>query len=284
MKKQMTPMQYLKDYFKELEELLGRPVELSKTNPKYDPYGGEQGLGQYTKGVGSDFIRIYKIKKSPSVFSKNSFAFAFNGLEGKTGTITITLKEIKNEKEKYHTKILKFEEFKEKLKYFIKTIKILKNSQENKLFITEDNIKKTINEIFDIRNSEKEIKEMIKEEEKRFKEELKRTKGRLMRTKNKFNSKTKNLEELENKLEKEVEELKEELGIKRLEEELKKKREKLNKAVKKQKEEITKLEREVGRMRYDLMRVEREYKEEINNYLKSKPPVVKKELEKKFNI
>jgi len=106
MNKTKTPMATLKGHFLNFEENIAHlidtkaiaRVELNKSQPHYSPYGDS------SKGVASDFVRIYQDrtnvvgkKKSNSGFGYqrneyNSFAFVFNYMEVEEPYITVTLK------------------------------------------------------------------------------------------------------------------------------------------------------------------------------------------------
>lgn len=106
MSKTKTPMATLKGHFLNFEENIAHlietkaiaRVELNKSQPHYSPYGDS------SKGVASDFIRIYQDKtnvvgqkKSNNEFGYkrneyNSFAFVFNYMEVEEPYITVTLK------------------------------------------------------------------------------------------------------------------------------------------------------------------------------------------------
>lgn len=106
MTKHQTPMSVLKAHFTNFEDIISdfidtkamNKLELNKSRPHYNPYG------ESSKGVSSDFIRIYQDKtnvvdkkKSDDYFGcerneYNSFAFVFNYIEVEEPYITVTLK------------------------------------------------------------------------------------------------------------------------------------------------------------------------------------------------
>jgi hypothetical protein len=197
----MTPMAYLKEHFEILKSIIGKkPVELNKSSPKthYHCYETIE-----SKGVHSDFIRIYQISKT------QSFAFAFNGLEGKDGTITALWKieGNSNTSDVYKEKIFKFEEFKSKLKMFNQTLSILKKSKA----LNIESQKETFNTVFDIANSMKDkeilLKECLTEIKNEIKSKLKKDTDKLQKVSSEKSRLETNLYSVKRELNYEVAEL-----------------------------------------------------------------------------
>lgn len=92
-------------------------LELNKTEPKYNYNSFDSSV--YTKGVESDFIRIYQDTKS----EKLSFAFAFNNFNPDISKTEITVS-IKNDK-KFEAVHMNFDSFKEKLKGYLSILEVL---------------------------------------------------------------------------------------------------------------------------------------------------------------
>lgn len=106
MTKHQTPMSVLKAHFNNFEEIISdfidtkamNKLELNKSRPHHNPYG------ESSRGVSSDFIRIYqdktnvvgKKKANDDFYSDrneyNSFAFVFNYMEVDEPYIVITVK------------------------------------------------------------------------------------------------------------------------------------------------------------------------------------------------
>lgn len=68
----MTPMYRLRENFKIFEKFTKKPISLNGCKPKSIPYPFQRGNKSETKGVDSDFIKIYPISET------ESFAIAFN--------------------------------------------------------------------------------------------------------------------------------------------------------------------------------------------------------------
>lgn len=120
----MTPMKQFQDHFNRLNTYLGaiaNKVELSKTAPKYNRYNSDFS-SSYTKGVESDFIRVYQDTKS----DKLSFAFAFNNFTPDINKTEISIS-IKKDKtfECVHMNIATF---KEKMNGYLAILGVLEKS------------------------------------------------------------------------------------------------------------------------------------------------------------
>ena len=116
----MTPMKKLQDHFTRLNEFLlpiASKLELNKTEPKYNRNNFDSSV--YTKGVESDFIRIYQDTKT----DKLSFAFAFNNFNPDISKTEITVS-IKNDK-KFEAVHMNFDAFKDKLKGYLSILEVL---------------------------------------------------------------------------------------------------------------------------------------------------------------
>jgi len=230
----MTPMKYLKDLFNDLNSIIGEPVDLNKSSPKEYRNGWEN---IRTKGVKSDFIRIYKSSDN------KSFAFAFNNLDNKNGTITVLTKETISNNSYFLDRTFIFEDFKNRLKSFIKTMKILEKSK----VLNADTKKETIYSIFDLDISKDEIDKLTNISFDELKLELKIIRSKVKLSKKKLINVTKEVEKAEKDFNLEKTKLRKELGIEELklelinkEKELKSRTKKLNANIfKKMGEKIT---------------------------------------------
>lgn len=98
--KATTPMKSLKHQFETLNGLMPYQVNVSNLNkakPRYNPYAWHYGESSYSKGVKSDFIRIYQTQNS-----NISVGLAFSYLDGNTPQVMATKRTV-NGKDKDHT-------------------------------------------------------------------------------------------------------------------------------------------------------------------------------------
>lgn len=133
--KQITPMTRLKDTFKKVDNIVSNLTKihsLSKSKPKYKSYG------EYTKGVESDFIKIYEVTND------KSFAFTFNGITSDTSKTLITTS-IKIGDNIIST-VDSFDQFKNKLKSLLSVLEVL-NSM---VYIDEKSLLDAIDKNFEI--------------------------------------------------------------------------------------------------------------------------------------
>jgi len=254
----MTPMSYLKDHFKKLNKLLGNPVELHKHEPKYVPYWVNEGS---SKGVETDFIRIYKTS------SKNdTFAFAFNDLNEKNGTITTIWKNTSNNKETYTERIMNFEEFKNSLSDFNKIINILKSSNSLNL----DSLKTSVFETFKVGNGEKEKIKIIKQIIKIANSKTKKEKTKISSTKIKKEKKEEEYKIIQKEKSILLKKYRAELNIFELEKQLKEANSKL-------KIKMKPLNKNFNKIQKDKIDAVREYTHSILNFNKSIQNLIKEQ-------
>jgi hypothetical protein len=140
-----TPMSQLQDHFKNLNEIVGsyfNKLELNHADPKYSSFYAD-GEGGTSKGVDSEFIRIYK----PSTNCKNrntSFAFSFNNYKKNINDTIITVS-IKKDKQ-FETTNVGLDEFRTNFKAYIKMLTILKESNA----LNGDSIVQSLKAIFPV--------------------------------------------------------------------------------------------------------------------------------------
>jgi hypothetical protein len=224
----VSAIQKLKFYFDKLNEEFGEPLNLNKSDSKFNYYNSKR-----SKGVESDFIRIYKlgliIGKKVSENVQYSFAFSFvNPEDSEKSLITITLKEGEEIKtgSTYNS-----EQMKERLKELIKTINVLNENDIKNV----SNLKKSIFDIFEFNkqniNDQKIIKEAKKQieiktkesiiEETQLKEKYNLYHSEMLKSQEKYNNFRRNkikelgIDELEKKLKLLNEKLKEDSKIER---------------------------------------------------------------------
>ena len=270
----MTPMAYLKDHFEILKSIIGKnPVELNKSSPKthYHCYETIE-----SKGVHSDFIRIYQISKT------QSFAFAFNGLEGKEGTITALWKieGNSNTSDVYKEKIFKFEEFKSKLKMFNQTLSILKKSKA----LNIETQKETFSTVFDIANSMKDKEILLKECLTEIKIDVKPLKNKYNTNKRKLEAKSLEHIQIANEKDSKLKKLNIEYNIYALEEELKSLKNKIKDKLKKDTEKLQKVSSEKSRLETNLYSVKRELNYEVEELVKKYPHNFRQQLKEKLIV
>jgi len=161
--KQITPMARLKSHFKTFEINIGNiasEFNLSKSAPKYNPYGGESGYGGSSKGVKSDFIKIYKINE------KDSFAFSFNGITSDTTKTLITVS-IKHNEDLVSV-VTSFEGFKAKIKSLNSVLEVLSSMEK----LSGKSLLSTIDNTFGINTPESSIEEVSKQIKQKITEEV----------------------------------------------------------------------------------------------------------------
>jgi len=207
MEKNISVVKRLKYYFDILGKEFGSHIDLNKTSPK--TYRGET-----SKGVESDYIRIYKM----GVIDKKSFNFAFaitNPEDSEKSLIQVTYK---IGEDILASKIYKLEAFKEKMKEFVNLIAILK-SINNK---NSESIKESIHVIFEFDSKKltdsdilNECKEKIAEASKEIDASLKKTEKSHNSVKNKRKKLNLEIDSLKNKRIKElgIDELRKKLKI-----------------------------------------------------------------------
>lgn len=193
----MTPMQRMRDAFKSFEKLINiKPVGLNHVEPKYiGYYNWRDDSQEYTKGVESDFIKLYDLNNQKSfgvafhyknrnnntqleiqdvevsvTFKTNdiidSVKLPFNSFSKEFNSIVKELK-TSNIKPKLIEKVIKDR--------FINNNK-LKDAFHNQFTETlnqyEEKIKKTQKEIKSLKKIKKEIKSEIKENTDQYNNEL----------------------------------------------------------------------------------------------------------------
>ena len=191
--------------FKHFQKLTGlKPINLNKVSSKY-VWHYTYSKSYETKGVDSDFIRIYKIDQN------NSVAFAFNYKNLDEPHVIVSIKTGDNIDYSKHSE----NGFKAKFSTMMSVLKVLNKTNG----INTKSLKESVNSVF-INNSDinvdKEYDDLLKEAkkevskkkrkyEKNLKElalvedELKTIKNLILKKKEQFNKKY-NIEELEKKL------------------------------------------------------------------------------------
>jgi len=266
-----TPMALLKTNFESLKTLIKEPIELNKTSPKthYSRYEYKT-----SKGVKNDFIRIYPLTKT------ESFSFAFNGLEAKSGTILASWM-IKTEEGKeniYQQQLFNFETFKIKLKAFVKTLEILKTSK----ILNKKSMKETFISIFDIKNGKIQIKEEIDKFIEDIKEQTKELKQTLSSNKRKSSKYNNNLinEKSDYLIKKKSIEI--ELGIDKLEKELIAKKIELKKRLQTKTSKINSLEKKKKAADFLTRKSQIDYDYFLSQLIKNCPIHIRKDILKKI--
>jgi len=260
--KTQTPMTLLKDSFDTLNTLICKPIDLNKSSPK--------GYYSYeSKGVESDFVRIYKLD------DLNSFGFIFNGLDGKSGTILVNWKY----SDKYLQRIFNFEDFKIRLKSFNKTLKILKSS---KLINNTSTIKETFISMFDIQEGVRELNKVVDEVLIEINTELKDIRDKLSSSKLTLSEQKEDLSIVKEEyqiIKKHNETL---LGIDKLEEELKEKKLILEDRLKPKFDELTALNKIITLSPYRIHKLESEFNSLSNDIIKKYPRHIRKAIQRKL--
>jgi hypothetical protein len=270
--KTSTPMTLLKDKFKEFNYLIDiKPFELNKSEPKYVPYFVNLPDDRcQTKGVSSDFIRVYNLNQ------KKSFAFAFNNLDGKNGTITVTFKETtsKTKSDLFIDRTFDFETFKTNFKVLIQTLKILNKNNILNINTIEDSIFET----FNLKNSKEEKELLVQDTLKELKKELKPYRTKVLTTIRKNKKCNDELMILKNDLTKQKNQLSKELGIDELEKLLKEKKEILNKKISSLTKKVSNKESKKSAFRYSELKTKNNYDSKLNSLIKKYPKHLQKEF------
>ena len=250
--KNTTPMKILKDTFEDLHQIIGAPVELNKSAPK--THYGRNWETTTTKGVESDFIRIYKTNSD-----NKSFSFSFDNLDGKKGTITVVFKEVLKDTDKFTSNTFNFDNFKTRLKTFIQTLKILQNTKS----LNTESMKETVFAVFDLKSGIKARNEILKEAVVSIKEEVKPFRKKMLSANRKYIKTVEDVDILQRTFQNERKIISKELGITELELELAKKKKILDTKTKKIHLELIKKHREVSTLTYNLRNTQNIYKQKI---------------------
>ena len=169
----VTPMARFKEDFKSIKKILKENIEgfrdlsLNKVDPKWN-YHKKEGSG-YTKGVNSDFIRIFSLNKDLGI------AFSFNDIDSEECYIFSSVKE----KGKVVKSKDSFEETKKKVKEFISHLKTLSVLDE----CTDKKVKTVFTKVF--------LQEKIYSEEDNFENVLKKTQKKIDKILNNAQAKNK---------------------------------------------------------------------------------------------
>jgi len=179
--KKITPMARLKDHFKRFDKNVASITsyfDLSKSKPKYNPYPDFDNVSSshtysekdyYSKGVKSDFIKIYKLNGT-----KDSFAFAFDNIDSDISknliavTIKLTDKDI-------ISVVCSFKEFKTKIKSLNGFLEVLNSMKQ----LNTTSLLATLDKTFGIKSPEQtaddislEVKERVSKEVTALKKEV----------------------------------------------------------------------------------------------------------------
>jgi hypothetical protein len=259
----------LKHYFDILTTEFGKHFDFNKTSPKYNQYSGE-----YTKGVESDYIRIYRM----GLINKKQFSFGFSITNPEDSDKSLIQVNYKIGEEVSSGKIYKFENFKEKMKEFVNLIAILKGINNK----NSEAIKQSIHTIFEFDSQKSTDLEILKECKSKILENSKELENSLKKSVKSYNS----IKEKLVNSNKEIENFKntrvKELGIDKLELELKKLREILSKELKEQnlKYKTQTLLLEERNLSYKVREIEQKKNHSIKSILNLYPSHIKKMYEK----
>lgn len=170
-----TAMTRLKDPMTKLKKAIGGIITnekaLNKSQPKYNPRASYYGENSYSKGVESDFIRIYETSED------KSFAFAFNNIElGVDKTlIIVSTKEGKD----IESRVFSYNDVKAKIAEATRTVALLKDLgtlSEESLYLSLDKVFK-ISDNSDDESTVKGIVSQIKKENRKTAKDLEKAKA-----------------------------------------------------------------------------------------------------------
>lgn len=266
----ISSVKKLKHYLDILTVEFGTHTDLNKSSSKYNRCNGN-----YSKGVESDYIRIYKMNKINNL----DFNFALSFTNPEDSTKSLIQMTYKLGDTVFNGKIYKFEDFKDKLKEFINAISILKSLKSK----SSEAVKTTIYTIFDFENQTSTENMMIEECQNKIDDELKELteKESFLQSINKkrFSKYQNSSKEIDEFYKRSVKEL----GIDVLKEQLKELNDILNNLMteKRNKLQLNLLKRSFEDSSLELRQISYQMDFKIENVLRGYPTSIKKHFEKK---
>lgn len=265
----------LKHYFDLMSKDFGKPVELNKSSPKDKYYYSWNDESSRTKGVESDFIRIYTFGAIKNKVM--SFAFAFTTPEDFNKTlITVTFK-IGDEITQGST--YNFEKFKEKVKEFTKVISILRDLGNLNVHGVETSLKK----IFEFDKQKTSNEALIADYEKKLKKLNTDIEEKLLLLRDEHGKKKASLTRKKNTLAKYRDSRNKELGIDVLEAQLAELKATLKYDVSKKKAslKINAVEKEERELNIEVQELSRQATSNVTNLIKGYPTHIQKIIREK---
>jgi hypothetical protein len=210
----VTSIKKLKDHFEKLKGFFGKPIDLNKSSPKNDSYHEYQ-----SKGVESDFVRIFKINKER--FIESSFAFSFTNPEDSEKTLIAMSLKIKNtmnnQEELLNGSLYNVIQMKDKIREFVKVLELLKKINN----YNPESVQEAVKTIFEFEKQNTQTEEMIKKAKKEILQYVKTLDNELIETVESYDKKLDEYNKKKKSFEKLREKIDNKLGISKLKERLK---------------------------------------------------------------